>query len=642
MASFVIAGLIAAVWLLFDKNVAIPIERLAGSIRARTHTEIEGDLDHSAARYLGDLGGAAAAVTSHLSETKNELAEAVARETTRLATEKDRLEHILGDVPVGVVLCSPEHELVFYNGPAVEFLGGYEAGQMPGLARKLNDYLYPGPVGDAYARLRATDDPDAASDLLCTVRESGAILAARMRLIAGEGAHPGYVLTLRDVTGDLATHAAQEGLIEELFERLRRPAANLQSVLGVALDEGASLPAPLSDALSEETTRLTGALHELSDRHDSARAEWWPLSPIRASDLAVAVEARAEARSQAAIATEADDLMLTCDGFQIGALMAMLARRLAETGRDEMVLRIDEDGPGALLTLAFKGPALSVGQLEEWLDRPIDRSLPGISARHTLRAHATETWPEPAPGGGRICLPLREARRAITRPAPISRKVVYDFDLLNRERHPEIENALLADLTYVVFDSETTGLLPSEGDEMCQIAAVRIVNGRRIETEVLDMLVNPGRTIPAASTAVHGITDAMVEDAPDVLSAVRRFHKFAENAVLVAHNAPFDMAFLKRREAEAGVVFDNPTLDTVLLSAVVFGQSETHTLDALTHRLGITIPEEARHTAIGDTIATADAFLRLLPALRSRGVERFGEVLTEVRRHGRLLKDLNG
>ena len=111
--------------------------------------------------------------------------------------------------------------------------------------------------------------------------------------------------------------------------------------------------------------------------------------------------------------------------------------------------------------------------------------------------------------------------------------------------------------------------------------------------------------------------------------------------MLIAHNAPFDMEFLRRHEKSIGASFDNPVLDTVLLSAVVFGQTEQHSLDALTARLGITIPEEARHTAIGDTVATADAFLRLVPMLQARGLVTFGDVLREVRRHGRLQKDLN-
>ena len=265
-----------------------------------------------------------------------------------------------------------------------------------------------------------------------------------------------------------------------------------------------------------------------------------------------------------------------------------------------------------------------------------------MTGRSVLDTHATECWPERRPGGrAAIRLPLRDARRAARRPAPIARSVVYDFDLMTKARSAAVMEAELSDLTYVVFDTETTGLLPSQGDEIVQLAAVRIVNGRRVEREVLDLLVNPGRSIPPRATEVHGITEAMVADAPPIAEAGRRFHDFAEGAVLIAHNAPFDMEFLRRHEAAIGARFDHPILDTVLLSAVVFGQGETHSLDALTHRLGITIPEEARHTAIGDTLATADAFLKLIPMLRARGICTFGDVLAEVRKHGRLLKDLN-
>jgi DNA polymerase III epsilon subunit family exonuclease len=139
----------------------------------------------------------------------------------------------------------------------------------------------------------------------------------------------------------------------------------------------------------------------------------------------------------------------------------------------------------------------------------------------------------------------------------------------------------------VVFDTETTGLNP-QVDEVCQIAAVRVVNGKLLDAERFDMLVNPGRKIPAASTAVHHITDEMVAGAPGVAEAMARFHTFADGCVLVAHNAPFDMAFLRRREREIGRRFDQPILDTVLCSAILFGQSAEHTLDALCDRLSIT------------------------------------------------------
>ncbi|MDH3265103.1 MAG: 3'-5' exonuclease, partial [Paracoccaceae bacterium] len=159
--------------------------------------------------------------------------------------------------------------------------------------------------------------------------------------------------------------------------------------------------------------------------------------------------------------------------------------------------------------------------------------------------------------------------------------------------------------------------------------------------EEFESLVNPGRTIPAAATVVHHVTDEMVANAPRIEEVGRRFHRFAAGAVLVAHNAPFDLEFLRRHERGIGHRFDHPVLDTVLLSAVVFGSHETHTLDALSERLGIVIPEDARHTAMGDTLATTEAFLKLLPMLKAKGMETFGEVVAEVRKHSRLLKDLN-
>lgn len=642
LAGFAILGIIAGIWYLFDENVARAIERLAGGMRARAHAAVGGEIDAAPARYLGDLAPAAAAVTLTLAETRNALAEAVARETTRLQAEKDRLEALLSDVPVGVLLCSAGHQLVFYNGQAVDILGG---GAAPGLDRRLFDYLREAPVAHAYARLLEAGDPDAASDLLVATVAGARVLAGRMRLLDQGQDRPGYVLTLRDVTADLAAHAERGALLAEVFDRVRRPAANLQTVIGVLAEDagaGSGLTPALTGAMLEEVGSLARAITELAARYDDSRGDGWPLAFTRASDLADGIRARVEA---AGLEVEADPapILLRCDGFEIVALVSILAERVAAAGLARgFRLAIAEDGAGAMIRLGWDGAALPLGQLDGWLAEPLEVGMAGVTGTRVLRVHGTECWPEHLAGRSAICLPLREARRAHRRPAPVTRAVVYDFDLLSKARNAGVLEARLEDLIYVVFDTETTGLLPAQGDEIVQIAAVRIVNGRRVEKEVFDTLVNPGRPIPAASTEVHGITGAMVAEAPRMDEVGRRFHKFAEGAVLVAHNAPFDMEFLRRHEAGIGASFDNPILDTVLLSAVVFGQGEAHSLDALTHRLGITIPEEARHTAIGDTVATADAFLRLLPMLRAQGIATFGDVLAEVRKHERLLKDLNG
>lgn len=217
-----------------------------------------------------------------------------------------------------------------------------------------------------------------------------------------------------------------------------------------------------------------------------------------------------------------------------------------------------------------------------------------------------------------------------------ARPLVYDFDLLDKETRDDLLTCPLRDLTFVVFDSETTGLDPKT-DAVVQLGGVRVVNGKIVEGEEFDTLVNPNRPIPPSSTEVHKISDDMVADAPLFGSVCRHFHQYCENAVIVAHNAPFDMAFLRRETKGADFTYDHPVLDTVHLSAVVFGGSAEHTLDAICARLNIDIPELVRHSALGDALATAKALVAMIPILEARGLVTFAEVRAEVQKHSRIL-----
>jgi len=133
----------------------------------------------------------------------------------------------------------------------------------------------------------------------------------------------------------------------------------------------------------------------------------------------------------------------------------------------------------------------------------------------------------------------------------------------------------------------------------------------------------------------------MVASAAPPKSVVAEFHHFARDAVIVAHNAPFDMAFMHRHGNEMEIDWPQPILDTVLLSAVLFGTTEKHTLDALCVRLDVVIPEHLRHTGLGDAQATAEVLCRMLPMLAARGHTTLGDVLEQTRKHGRLLDDMN-
>jgi DNA polymerase-3 subunit epsilon len=204
----------------------------------------------------------------------------------------------------------------------------------------------------------------------------------------------------------------------------------------------------------------------------------------------------------------------------------------------------------------------------------------------------------------RFLVPLAGARSVErARAAAQSRPEFYDFGLF---RHSPATDALhertLAELAYTVFDTETTGLAPAEGDEIIAIGAVRIVNGRILPGETFETLVDPRRAIAAASLAVHGITSAALEGQPTIDEVLPRLRRFTEDTVLVGHNAAFDMRFLELKEAQTGVRFDQPVLDTLLLSAIVHPDQSSHGLEDIAARLGVDVV--GRHTALGDARVT--------------------------------------
>jgi len=209
--------------------------------------------------------------------------------------------------------------------------------------------------------------------------------------------------------------------------------------------------------------------------------------------------------------------------------------------------------------------------------------------------------------------------------AVAARPEFYDFDLFEQAPDTPLLERPLHALEYVVFDTETTGLRPSEGDEIIQLAGVRVVNGRVLRSEQFDELIDPGRPIPTVSTRIHGITETMVRQRPSAAVVLPLFHRFARDAILVAHNAAFDMKFLTLKESSIGLRFDQPVLDTMLLSMVLSPNQTDHTLDGLADRFGV--GNEARHTALGDAAATAAIFVKMIAALAERRIMTLNDAL---------------
>jgi len=158
---------------------------------------------------------------------------------------------------------------------------------------------------------------------------------------------------------------------------------------------------------------------------------------------------------------------------------------------------------------------------------------------------------------------------------------------------------LVVDTVFVAFDTETTGFSPRK-DRLVEIGAVKF----RGDGEVLattNWLVNPGRPIPWYTTDVHHITDAMVKDAPDFKEVWPEFSEFCDGTILLAHNATFDVGFLKAELKRAKIKpIALPVADTLPLFRDWFPRALSHSLEKLSTYLGVS----------GDTYhrAEADAF----------------------------------
>jgi DNA polymerase-3 subunit epsilon len=155
--------------------------------------------------------------------------------------------------------------------------------------------------------------------------------------------------------------------------------------------------------------------------------------------------------------------------------------------------------------------------------------------------------------------------------------------------------------------------------------------GRIRMGESFESLVNPGRIIPEDSVRFHGINDGMVAESPRIEEVLPRFQAFVgDDTVLVAHNAAFDMRFLRLKERATGIRLNNPVLDTLLLSILAHDHTPHHTIEAIAARLGVTV--SGRHTALGDAITTAEILVRLLRLLPDHGIRTLEDALRESRK----------
>jgi len=178
---------------------------------------------------------------------------------------------------------------------------------------------------------------------------------------------------------------------------------------------------------------------------------------------------------------------------------------------------------------------------------------------------------------------------------------------------------------FTVFDLETTGLNPRDGDRIVEIAGVRVENGIINKKHVFTSLVNPEKKISREVSRINNISNEDLASAPFIAEVLPRFLDFAERSILFAHNAEFDLGFLEaEKEACWGYVEIPECLCTMKLSKKVFPAEYRHNLDIVSRRLDLSMPE-ARHRALPDVILTAQVLLKLIEAGNIRSLEQLRE-----------------
>ena len=618
------------------------------------------------------LAGTLNALAQQRTRLQQDVAEQVAQASRAIEQERSRLSALMAELTQSVLVCNLDGRILLYNQRArVQFralsaaplaAGGAE---LVGLGRSIYAVFDRALVTHALETIRQRVQAGVAqpSAQFVTSTPGGQLLRVQMAAVhdvnvesdvrdgsdaSAQDAGPdtnarlsGFVLMLDDITNEFAQEALRDRLLLGLTEGSRASLGNVQAA--VEMLELPDLEAPMrarfQAVVRDEVAAMTARLQTLAADVLAGLKTRWPMEDMPGADLVAAALRRIEATSAVRVSADEVDaaLWLRVDSYSLLQALVYLAGRLVdEHAVRSLQLRLQAAGPRAWLDLVWAGVGLSTETVMGW---QMDAMRSGADAtpltvRDVVERHGGEFWVERErvrhEAFFRFLLPCagvpqpQVSATAAHHMSHAGRPEFYDFDLFQTSAQTRaLDDRMLTQLSCTVFDTETTGLQPSEGDEIIQIGAVRIVNGRLLRQECFDQLVDPQRALSPASIEVHGLRPEMLAGQPLIADVLPAFHAFARDTVLVAHNAAFDLRFLQLKESISGLRFDQPVLDTLLLSAWLHPNQASHRLEAIAQRLGL--PVVGLHTALGDAMLTAEVFLGLIPLLHAKGVHTLGQ-----------------
>jgi len=611
--------------------------------------------DHRiAANAAGDFEQLAMAINQWADDVKKMRVGLAARITQARAAsdaEKNILAEFLSELPQGMMVCNLEGRILLYNKQARRLLGDpaalsaadgrtSSARSYVGIGRSVFTVLENAPIAHALdeINLRLEKKSDRLSSSFIVNQADRLLRIEATPVLDSMQKFNGFLLVLDDFTEPLSEDRRLHTFWRDHLRSLQQSLATLQAAATPSGPGG-----PLQTEAERMTTLLAEADHIFGEQFGHSH---WPMIDIDAAEFLEVLKYKVEDSSgitlelaavdeavRQTIDHSADDsgFAIRIDSYAFALTIRMLLEFLQTTlHQNHFTVVLHRTFQFVGIDLLWQGGPLEADMIPQWEKAHIavgHETLP-FSMREVLQNHKADLFAFPdidTNGYGRLRLYLEvneAAGREPLRHAPIlpeHRPVDFDFDLFTQTGFTTaLDNERLHQLTCTVFDTETTGLDPGAGDRIISIGAVRVVNGRLAASDSFDQLINPQRDIPVESTRFHGITDEMVRQEPTVDTVLPDFYIYVANSILVAHNAAFDMRMLQIYEPSTGIKFNQPVLDTMLLSTVVHPAHQNHNLRAIAHRLGINVV--GRHTAFGDAMATAKLFVKLLPLLAQKGI----------------------
>ena len=574
---------------------------------------------------------------------QNEVEQRITQSAADLDKEKTRLEALMSELPHGVIVCNTDGQILLYNQQVRTLIESKTASaSLIGLGRSIFALLERNQIVHGIDILQHAIN-NKQKNLTTGFMQPFDQLYLRVKMAPiidhqdDNNIMTGYVLTLEDMAPQIEADNSREIWLQALTDELKNSLGQIQQTITHIIDT----PEISADKLQEKRHRIKESAesilarleksHEESARHirSAARHE-----EVMGADILNIFKQHIRRRYDITTYTDIkENSWFSIDSYIMVQALAFLVGRLQKRGNiHSLAASTDRVEDESVISLTWQKDAISREGVIDWASTPLvtDRFSHTFHFENFIKSHngRIEFLPEgdESCNGISIYLPLSdESSLATTAHTFEQRPVFYEFNLFKGEMFESMADIPLNKLTFVAFDTETTGLNPSDGDEIIQIGAIRGVNGRILYNETVDQLVDPQRHLPKIATEITGITPEMLIDQPLIDPTLQQFHQFVDKAVLVAHNAAFDMRFLELREKSSGVQFQNPVLDTLLLSSIVHPNQQSHSLDAIAERMNLTIV--GRHTGLGDAIVTAEIMVRLIPLLEAQGIKTLGEAV---------------